>query len=83
MQCTFLTHIDINKSPLKSLYPASSSPVIINANSYLGARVVLMKGIEIGENSIVAAGAIVNTNIDSNCLAGGTPATLIKKIEIE
>lgn len=83
MQCTFITHIDLSKSMLSSIYPAKSSPISIGDNSYLGAKTTLIKGLGIGKNVIVAAGAIVNKSVENNVVVGGLPASLIKNLEIE
>jgi acetyltransferase-like isoleucine patch superfamily enzyme len=40
-------------------------------------------GVTIGENSIIAAGAVVTKNIPANVIAGGVPARIIRKIEEE
>lgn len=79
MQCTFITHIDISKSALSAIFPATSSPISIGDDSYLGAKTTIMKNITIGQNVVVAAGALVNKNIDNNIIVGGVPAKLIKK----
>lgn len=81
MQCTFITHIDISKSALSAIFPATSSPICIGDNSYLGAKTTIMKNVTIGQNVIVAAGALVNKDIDNDTIVGGVPAKFIKKIE--
>lgn len=40
-----------------------------------------MPGVEIGNNVVIAAGAVVTKNIPDNCIAGGVPAGVIKEIE--
>ena len=39
---------------------------------------IILKGVTIGDNSVIAAGSIVNRDIPPNCLAGGVPAKIIK-----
>ncbi len=55
--------------------------VVIEDNVWLGAGVIVLKGVTIGKNSVIAAGAVVVNNIPENVLAAGTPARIIKKIE--
>lgn len=55
-------------------------PIIIGKNVWLGANVVILPGVMIGDNSIVAAGAVVTKNVESNCMVAGTPAKLIKRL---
>ncbi|WP_308009368.1 DapH/DapD/GlmU-related protein [uncultured Fusobacterium sp.] len=58
-------------------YPA---PIIIEKNVWIGANVTIVSGVRIGENAIIAAGAVVTKDIPANVLAGGVPAKVIKKI---
>lgn len=80
MQCTFITHIDMNKSALRNRYPSTNAPIQIMDNSYLGAKVIVLKGNQIGENVIVAANTLITKSTESNCLMAGTPAKKIKDI---
>jgi acetyltransferase-like isoleucine patch superfamily enzyme len=57
-----------------------SKPVIIKNNVWIGMYCVIMKGVTIGNNSIVAAGSIVTKDIPENCVYGGNPAKLIKEL---
>ena len=57
-----------------------SAPVHIKNNAWLGTRSVVGKGITIGVNSVVAAGAVVTQDVPDNCIVGGNPARIIKQI---
>jgi len=48
---------------------------------WIGAGAIILHGVTIGENSIVAAGAVVSKDVPSNTLVGGVPAKFIKTIE--
>jgi len=52
----------------------------IKRNAWIGAGASIMKGVTIGENSIVAAGAIVSTDVPDNTIVGGVPAKVIRTI---
>ncbi len=52
----------------------------IKKNAWIGAGAIILQGVTIGENSIVAAGAVVSTNVPDNTIAGGIPARVIKEI---
>ena len=54
--------------------------VIIGDNCWLGSNVTILAGVKLGEKTIVAAGAVVNNSFDGNCIIGGVPAKLIKKL---
>lgn len=54
--------------------------VIIGKNVWIGNDVLILKNTEIGDNSIVAAGAIVSGKFPANVIIGGIPAKVIKEI---
>lgn len=56
------------------------SPIKIGNNVWLGSRVMVLKGVTIGDNSVIAAGSIVTKSIPHNCLAAGIPAKVLRKI---
>ena len=56
------------------------SSVVIEDNVWLGMNVIVLKGVRIGQNSIIAAGSIVTKSIPSNCIAGGNPAKILKEV---
>lgn len=56
------------------------NPVTILDNVWIGSNVTILKGVTIGKNSIIANGSIVTKNIPENVIAGGVPATVLKKI---
>ena len=53
------------------------------ASRKIGFNAVITKGVAIGDNSVIAAGAVVTKNIPSNVVAGGVPARVIKKLKSE
>lgn len=55
--------------------------VIIRENVFIGSNVTILKGVTIGENSVVANGAIVTESFPPNSIIGGIPAKLIKTID--
>jgi acetyltransferase-like isoleucine patch superfamily enzyme len=54
--------------------------VLIGKNTWLGMNVVVLKGVQIGDNSIIAAGSVVVSDIPENSLAAGVPAKVVKKL---
>jgi maltose O-acetyltransferase len=56
-------------------------PVTIGNNVWLGSRAMILKGVTIGDNSVVAAMSVVNQSIPDNCVAAGNPARVIRTIE--
>lgn len=53
-------------------------PVYIHRNAWLGANAVITPGVSVGENAIVAAGAVVTNNVPKNTVVAGVPARVIK-----
>ncbi len=80
MQCSFITHIDLSFSPLSKKFPATSAPIVINNNCYVGVRTTILMGVNIYLNAFIAAGSLVNKNVEESSLVGGVPAKLIKKL---
>ena len=55
-------------------------PVVIKRNAWIGAGATILPGVTVGENSIVAAGAVVNNDVPTNCIFGGVPAKHMRTI---
>jgi acetyltransferase-like isoleucine patch superfamily enzyme len=58
-----------------------NKPVRIQAHAFIGANSIIMKGVTIGENSVIGAGSVVRTDIPSNEIWAGNPAVFVKKLE--
>lgn len=56
------------------------APVTIGDNVWLGSRVIVLKGVTIGNNSVIAAGSIVTKPLPANSLAAGVPARVIRDL---
>jgi maltose O-acetyltransferase len=52
--------------------------VIIGNNVWIGTHAVILPGVEIGDNAIVGAGAVVNKNVPANTIVAGVPAKIIR-----
>ena len=58
-----------------------SSPVVIEDDAWLGANVIVLKGVTIGARSIIGAGSVVTKSIPADCIAAGNPCKVIKNIK--
>jgi acetyltransferase-like isoleucine patch superfamily enzyme len=58
-----------------------AKPIVVKRNAWIGAAATIMPGVTIGENSVVAAGAVVTKDVPDNTIAGGVPAKIIKKLD--
>ena len=56
----------------------NTNPVIIEDHVWIGKSAVILKGVTIGRDSVVAAGAVVTKSVPQGCLVGGVPAKIIK-----
>ena len=56
-------------------------PIVIRRNAWIGAAVTILPGVTVGENSVVAAGAVVTKDVPANTVVAGVPAKVIKTIE--
>lgn len=55
--------------------------VIIKRNAWIGAGATILPGVTVGENSVVAAGAVVNKDVPDNTVVGGVPARILKELK--
>lgn len=53
-------------------------PVIIHDNVWIGLNTVVLKGVEIGKNSVIGANSLVLKSIPPNVIAGGNPCRVLK-----
>lgn len=58
-----------------------SGPITIENDVWIGANAVILKGVNIGSNSVVAAGSVVRNDVPSHCIVAGVPAEIVKKYE--
>ena len=68
---------------LKNRYVLNCKPVRICKNAWIGADVTIMPGITIGENAVIAGGAVVTKDVPADSIVGGNPAKVIKMITKE
>ncbi|MCF6294478.1 MAG: acyltransferase [Flavobacteriaceae bacterium] len=67
------------KIPIK-YNEATEAPVIIKDDVWIGCGCRILSGVTINTRSIIAAGAVVTKNIESNSISGGVPAKFLKEI---
>ena len=58
-------------------YPA---PIVLGRNVWIGSNATILQGVTIGDNSVVAAGAVVTKDVPADTIVGGVPARVIKHI---
>lgn len=68
---------DIAPERRANTYPA---PIVLGKNVWIGSNSTILQGVTIGDNAIVAAGAVVTKDVPANTIVGGVPAKIIKQI---
>ncbi len=58
--------------------PSQVKPVVIEDQTWLGARSIIMPGVTIGRGSVVGAGSVVTKDVPPDCLAVGNPAKVVR-----
>ena len=68
------------ESDKRTGFPYKVKPVHVGENVFLGSNVKILKGVTIGNNSVIASGSIVTKDIPENVIAGGNPAKVIRNL---
>lgn len=63
--------------------PHISKPITIKDGAWVGSHTTILPGVTIGQNAIVAAGAVVHSDVPDNAMVTGIPATVKKMIEVD
>lgn len=74
---TLITDSDWHQDDFRS---GKAKPIELKDNVWLGEGVKVLKGVVIGENSIIGAGSVVTKDIPANVIAAGNPCKIIKPI---
>ena len=61
--------------------PPSATPVIIEDDVVIGANAVVLEGVRVGQGAVVAAGAIVISDVEPYTVVGGVPARVLKQLD--
>jgi acetyltransferase-like isoleucine patch superfamily enzyme len=55
-------------------------PIVVKRNAWIGAAATILPGVTIGENAVVAAGAVVSRDVPANSIVAGVPAKVVKTL---
>jgi acetyltransferase-like isoleucine patch superfamily enzyme len=56
------------------------APIVIGKNCWIGAGAIITAGVQLGDHTVVAAGAVVRKSFEGNVLIGGIPAQVIRDL---
>ncbi len=82
--CGFGEHVAIHDSSFHDTAPdrpMRTAPVRIGRNVWLGHRAIILPGVEVGDHTVVGAGAVVTKSLPARCIAVGAPARVIATFE--
>jgi acetyltransferase-like isoleucine patch superfamily enzyme len=84
--CMFATNSYVTDADWHDVYdrtaaPGNTAPVVLEDNVWIGDSAIVCKGVTIGENSVVGAGAVVASDIPANSIAAGNPARVIRALD--
>lgn len=57
-----------------------AKPVVVKRNAWIGAGAIILPGVTVGENAVVAAGSVVNKDAAANTVVAGVPAKVVKTL---
>ena len=81
---TIMTHNRYNLNPFleeRLAHTCGVKGVLIKEGAGIKAHALIVHGITIGKNAVVAGGAVVNRDVPDNCFVAGVPAKLVKEIK--
>lgn len=80
-RCTITAHGCIpTQTPLKEIYPLTVKPVNIGKRVWIMPNVTIIYGVTIGDEAVVATGAVVTKDVPARTLVGGVPAKVLKQL---
>lgn len=84
--CMFATNCYLTDADWHDLYdrtaaPGSTRPIKLADNVWIGDSAIVCKGVTIGENSVVGAGAVVTRDVPPNTVVAGNPARPVKQLD--
>lgn len=80
-RCTITAHGCIpTHTPLKEVYPLTVKPVNIGSRVWIMPNVTIIYGVSIGDEAVVATGAVVTRDVPARTLVAGVPAKIVKQL---
>ncbi len=80
---SYITDADWHDIYNRNSAPGGSSSVVLEDNVWLGDSVIVTKGVRIGRNSVVGAGAVVVDDVPPNVVVAGNPARIVKELDAD
>jgi tetrahydrodipicolinate N-acetyltransferase len=78
--CQILDH-DFHSITVDGHERPSSAPVVLGDRVWIGTGAIVLKGVHIGSDSVVAAGAVVTRDVEAGTIVGGSPARTLGRVD--
>lgn len=81
-RATLVSHINVGYAnhPLQTVYPTKEAPIRIQRGAYIGTGAIILPGVTVGREAVVAAGAVVTKDVSNRTMVAGVPAKVKKKV---
>jgi len=73
--------IEAEARKMNNMSMVVKKPIIIGENVFIGCNSIILKGTEIGDNSVIGAGSVVSGKFPANVVIAGNPARIIKRLD--
>ncbi|PHK28358.1 transferase, partial [Nostoc linckia z16] len=73
---------NVRKNPKMDRAQKANAAVVIKANAFIGANSTILKGVTIGENSVIGACSLVTKSVPDNEIWAGNPAKFVKAVHV-
>ncbi len=78
---SYITDSDWHGIYDRSLPPSTRSKVVLEENVWIGDSAIVCKGVTIGTNAVIGAGAVVTSDVPANTVAAGNPARVVRQLD--
>lgn len=62
-------------------YTTHPAPIVLGRNVWVGSHATILRGVTIGDNAVVAAGAVVTKDVPADTIVGGVPARPLRRVD--
>lgn len=72
--------LDSDQHPVVPGGEVKCAPIVVGRGAWLGSRVIVLRGVTVGEFAVVASGAVVTKDVPAHALVAGVPAQLVRML---
>lgn len=75
--------MDSDQHPVVPGEPAKCAPVILGRHVWVGSKATLLRGVQVGDHAVIAAGAVVTKDVPAYAVVAGVPARVVRMLDPE